>query len=133
MINGTVVDTSIWVNYLSQKNDLQVNVTNAIIESKSLHILPVILHEVLQGIEKDDLFNIIQDNFRALRNIEYDNYEAALQSAMMYRFLQKKGITIRKPNDCLIAVLCIEFNLSLYHCDRDFDNIAKHTSLKIYK
>ena len=133
MINGTVVDTSIWVNYLSQKNDLQVNVTNAIIESKSLHILPVILHEVLQGIEKDDLFNIIQDNFRALRNIEYDNYEAALQSAMMYRFLQKKGITICKPNDCLIAVLCIEFNLSLYHCDRDFDNIAKHTSLKIYK
>jgi predicted nucleic acid-binding protein len=33
----------------------------------------------------------------------------------------------------LIAVICIENKLTLLHNDKDFDNIAKHTSLKIYK
>ena len=41
-----------------------------------------------------------------------------------------KGV---KPNDYLIAAFCIDLNIILIHNDRDFDNIAKHTSLKIYK
>jgi predicted nucleic acid-binding protein len=42
-------------------------------------------------------------------------------------------VTIRKANDCLIAAICIENNYTLIHNDNDFNNIAKHTSLKIYK
>ena len=47
--------------------------------------------------------------------------------------LRQKGITIRKANDCLIASICIDNNIPLFHNDKDFNNIAKHTSLKIYK
>ncbi len=43
------------------------------------------------------------------------------------------GVTIRKANDCLIASICIENNIPIFHNDKDFDNIAKYTSLKIYK
>ena len=133
MTNGTVIDTSIWVNYLSQSNFEQVFTTNKIIDSKKLFVLPVIFQEILQGINDDLLFEKIKYNFLAFKSVKYDNYIASLEAAKLYRFLRKKGVTIRKPNDCLIGYLCIELNLSLYHCDKDFDNIAKHTSLKIYK
>ena len=66
-------------------------------------------------------------------HLVYDNYDFAVSAADLYRFLQKKGVTIRKVNDCLIASLCIEYDFLILHNDRDFNHIAKHTSLKIYK
>ena len=57
----------------------------------------------------------------------------AVEAASLFRFLREKGVTIRKPNDCLIAVICILNSIELVHNDKDFTNIAKHTSLKIYK
>ena len=61
------------------------------------------------------------------------NIEFSIKAARLYRTLRRKGITIRKANDCLIAALSIEFDIPIFHNDKDFDNIAKHTSLKIYK
>lgn len=91
------------------------------------------MQEVLQGIENQRLFNIIKENLKGLDYLDYDAYSFAITSAELYRSLQRKGITIRKANDCLIASLCIEHDFWLIHKDKDFDNIAKHTSLKIYK
>ncbi|MFC1462937.1 PIN domain-containing protein [Verrucomicrobiota bacterium] len=48
-----------------------------------------------------------------------------------YRALRKKGVTVRKPVDCMIASVAIEHGLSLLHNDRDFDHIAKYSKLKI--
>lgn len=39
--------------------------------------------------------------------------DLAIKSADNYRFLRKKGITIRKTNDVIIATFCIENNLPL--------------------
>lgn len=52
-------------------------------------------------------------------------------TAELYRALRKKGVTVRKPVDCTIASLAIEYDLSLLHNDRDFDHIAEHSKLKI--
>jgi predicted nucleic acid-binding protein len=48
----------------------------------------------------------------------------------LYFELRRKGITIRSNIDCAIAIIAIENNLILYHLDRDFEMIAKHTVLK---
>ena len=61
------------------------------------------------------------------------NLEFFIKADRLYRTLRRKGFTIRKANNCLIAALCIEFDIPVFHNDKDFDNIAKHTSLKIYK
>ncbi len=68
-----------------------------------------------------------------INNLYYRAYDFAVKAAQLYRALRRKGITIRKANDCLIAAVCIENNIPLLHNDKDFDNIAKHTKLKIYK
>jgi predicted nucleic acid-binding protein len=52
---------------------------------------------------------------------------------LRYRSLRKKGLTIRKSNDCLIAFYAIEFSIPLVHLDNDFDLISSHSKLKTWQ
>lgn len=132
-----VVDSSVWIDYFSKNNSKQVEHLEKLLFTASsvspIIIFPVIMQEVLQGLVNDISFNIIKENLQGLDYLEYDAYNFAIEAAGLYRSLRRKGITIRKANDCLIATLCIDNNIPLFHKDKDFDNIAKHTSLKIYK
>jgi hypothetical protein len=58
-------------------------------------------------------------------------YTVFLRSAEIYRKLRKKGITIRKPLDCIIASVAIENDISLLHNDKDFQPIEKRCGLKV--
>lgn len=58
-------------------------------------------------------------------------HATSVQAAEIYRSLRKKGVTIRKPVDCMIASVAIEYNIKLLHNDRDFNHIAKHSKLRI--
>jgi predicted nucleic acid-binding protein len=49
----------------------------------------------------------------------------------LYRNLRKKGITIRKSMDCLIASYAIITDMYLLHSDSDFTQIAHGSKLKI--
>jgi predicted nucleic acid-binding protein len=51
----------------------------------------------------------------------------------IYRILRKKGITIRKQNDCLIASYAILNNIQIFHKDHDFELISHETKLKIHQ
>ncbi|WP_213062681.1 hypothetical protein [Acinetobacter populi] len=44
-------------------------------------------------------------------------------------FLRKKGITIRKTTDVIIASYCIEHHLPLLFVDRDFLPFVQHLGL----
>ena len=132
-----VVDSSLWVDFFIKKTSPQIeHPKNLLIERSTTSpviILPVIMQEVLQGIKEDQLFYTVKEDFEGLDFLYYETYEFAIKAAQLYRLLRHKGITINKINDCLIAALCINFDIPLFHNDKDFDNIAKHTSLKIYK
>ena len=131
-----VVDSSVWIDYFNKIDSEQVEHLEKLLLSAAsvspILIFPVIMQEVLQGLVNDISFNTIKENLQGLDHIEYDAYDFAIKAAGLYRSLRRKGITIKKANDCVIAALCIENNISLFHKDKDFDNIAKHTSLKIY-
>jgi predicted nucleic acid-binding protein len=133
MINGTIVDTSVWIDYFNGVDNSQTKSTSAIAEGNLLFLLPIILQEILQGIKNEKDFLLIKTAFLEYPFLKYNEIETAIEAASLYRFLKLKGITVRKPNDCMIAALCIKNKLSLLHKDKDFDNIAKYTSLKIYK
>ena len=132
-----IVDSSIWIDFFNKKMSSNIKHLSRLlltsIEESPIIILPIIMQEILQGIENDRDYTIVKENLEGLDFIDYSQYEFSVKAAELYRKLRKKGITIRKANDCLIAAICIEFNLPLFHNDKDFDNIAKYTSLKIYK
>ena len=96
-------------------------------------MLPIILQEVLQGIRSGKDFSTVKTAFLLNTIFNFNTIDMALEAATLFRFLKRNGVTIRKPNDCLIAAICIQNNFSLLHNDKDFNNIAKYTSLKIYK
>ena len=57
----------------------------------------------------------------------------AVQSALNYRKLRRKGITVRKTIDCWIATFCIDRGFLLLHADRDFDPFEQHLRLKVLR
>ena len=133
MINGKIVDTSVWIDYFNGKIDERTNATEQFIIEGELLMLPIILQEVLQGIRSSKDFSIVKSAFLLNTFFNFNSIDMALEAATLFRFLKRNGVTIRKPNDSLIAAICIQNNFSLLHNDKDFDNIAKYTSLKIHK
>jgi hypothetical protein len=57
--------------------------------------------------------------------------DIAIESAKNYRILRKKGMTVRKTIDVIIATFCIENDLPLLHSDKDFKIMEKHLALKV--
>ena len=133
MINGKIVDTSVWIDYFNGKIDERTDATEKFIIEGELLMLPIILQEVLQGIRSVKDFSFVKSAFLRNTFFNFNTIDMALEAALLFRFLKRNGVTIRKPNDSLIAAICIQNNFSLLHNDKDFDNIAKYTSLKIYK
>ncbi len=54
----------------------------------------------------------------------------AVKAAENYRTLRKKGVTVRKTIDVIIATFCIIENIRLLHDDKDFDPMVEHLALK---
>jgi predicted nucleic acid-binding protein len=96
----------------------------------NLLFVPTILQEVLQGIREDTQYRQIKDIFSYFAVLQLPPAQAAIGAAELYRGLRKKGVTIRKSNDCLIAFYAIELSTSLVHRDGDFELIGKHSKLK---
>jgi predicted nucleic acid-binding protein len=92
---------------------------------------PIILQEILQGIRKDSDYRKVKDIVLSYPILKMDPVQAAIEAANLYRDLRKKGLTIRKSNDCLIASYAIKYNIPLLHNDSDFDLIASRSHLKI--
>ena len=135
--NRFIVDSSVWIDFFNKKNSKNIEKVIELMYAPTLNdsiiILPVILQEILQGIRDDQQYELVSVIIHGFEFIDFDPCKYAVKAADLFRALQKKDITIRKANDCLIAAFCIDLNILLIHNDRDFDNIAKHTSLKIYK
>ena len=127
-----IVDTSVWVDCFRGIQNSQTELVNALLSSTNrVAITPAILQETLQGIRDDGHFARTQKNMLACVLLRLDAVEAAVEAAQLYRMLRKKGVTIRKPNDCLIAHYALFYDLPLLHNDIDFEQIARHTALRI--
>ena len=53
-----------------------------------------------------------------------------LAAAEIYRSGRAKGLAVRSGTDCLIAAIAIAIQVPIWHNDRDFDLIARYTSLE---
>ena len=128
-MEAVLIDTSVWIN-IFKGVETKASVFLRDNAKISAVTCPVIVQEVLQGIVSDKDFNSISSHFSNLMRIPANGYQYAREAAMLYRTLRKKGITIRSPNDCLIAIYAIKHDIELLHDDKDFDHIAAFSSLK---
>jgi len=124
-----LVDTSVWVNFFKAQETASSLFLKDNLENIKIATCPTILQEVLQGVVSDKDFKSITTYFRTMTRLTNNPYELANDAATLYRDLRKKGITIRKPNDCLIATYAIKNKVRLLHDDKDFTFIAQHSDL----
>ncbi|NQT93113.1 MAG: PIN domain nuclease [Lentisphaerae bacterium] len=128
-----LVDTTVWIDFFRDRPEPHVAALQKMIEDdEDLCICGVILAEVLQGIRSDAGYRKTKDYFTSLilLPVRRATFET---SAALYRSLRKRGVTIRKPIDCMIASVAIEHDLPLLHNDRDFDKMAEHSKLRTVK
>jgi hypothetical protein len=119
-----LVDTIVWIDFFGNRPEPHVAVLEALIKGdEDICLCGVILTEVLQGIRSDADYRKTREYLDALIILPMHPV-TFVRAAELYRSLRKKGVTIRKPIDCIIAAVAIENDLPLLHNDRDFDHIA---------
>jgi len=129
-----LVDTSVWVDFLRGMNSAQRHALHRLIEEDGdISITEIILTEILQGIKRDKDFRALKDYLLAFPIHAPKGVETYLKAAQIYRECRKRGKTVRKTVDCIIAAICIENDLTLFHKDSDFDHIEACTGLKVLK
>lgn len=124
-----VVDSSVWIDYFCGNSNKQVETLDQLLGVKPIAIGDLILVEVLQGFKHDKDYRAAKALFESVIVLEMLGIDMAIKSAKNFRALRKKGITIRKTADIIIASYCIENHLSLLFSDKDFKPFAKHLGL----
>src|SRR5215475_12776708 len=97
-----IVDSSVWIEYLRGNHFPETVWLDRQIGSRPFALTDLILCEVLQGIPEPQFLR----TKAALLNFQvYSNCTAdlALAAASNYRYLRKRGFTVRATVDSLIA------------------------------
>lgn len=126
-----LADSSVWIDYFNGQQTPQTDWLDASLGNTPLVICDLILTEVLQGFQNDKDFKTAKDLLLRLPFLSMGGQPLALESAINYRLLRRKGVTVRKTIDVIIGTFCIHNRLTLLHCDRDFDPMVKYLGLKI--
>lgn len=124
-----LVDTSVWIDYFNGEITSQTDALDASIVTGTVAIADIIFLEILQGFRNDKDYVVAKKRLSLLDQYAIFNPSLVEPCAENYRALRKKGFTIRKTNDVIIASFCIKNKIPLLYSDRDFDPFVQHLGL----
>lgn len=124
-----IVDSSVWIDYFNGAETPETNKLDVLLGVEQIAIGDLILTEVLQGFRSDEGYQTAKELLTSLQIFEMLGLNIAIKSVDNYRFLRKRGITIRKTADVIIATFCIENQNPLLFSDKDFIPFVNHLGL----
>lgn len=120
-----LIDSSVWIDWLRGSDTDAVRFVQARQYMEELALTQMIYLEVLQGASTDRQYQAIKRVLSKQTILEpLDSLETFEAAAQLYRSARRKGLTVRKPDDCLIAAIALENRALLVHNDRDFLALA---------
>ncbi|QIN83862.1 PIN domain-containing protein [Rubrobacter tropicus] len=122
-----LVDTSVWISYMRDKeNDVTRRFAEISESGRPFGITGVIFQEVLQGASSPAKFDYLTE-YLFSQTFYHPRYPIGTyqEAARMYFDCHRAGVTVRSAVDCLIARVAIEHDLVLLHDDRDFEKMAE--------
>lgn len=125
-----LVDSSVWVDYFNGAAGREADLLDGFLGREPVAMGDLVLAEVLQGFRDDAAFRAARRLLRGLPVYDMLGEARALKVAHNYRALRKRGITVRKTTDAVIATFCIEQRMPLLYSDRDFEPFVAHLGLK---
>ena len=127
----TIVDTTVWVDYLNGVSTPQTEWLDRQLTSRRLGLLDVMLCEILQGLPSEKEAARVLRHLQQFEILDTGGIELAVEAARNYRRLRASGRTVRKTIDCLIATFCMLEGHTLLHSDRDFDPFEELLHLQV--
>jgi predicted nucleic acid-binding protein len=130
-----IFDTSVWINFSRNIINEETKLLEDYLKNYTfnLYLTPTIIQEFLMGLKTENEFNFYKLHFSSLELLSPNWTEISISAAKLFFDLKKKGVTIRKSNDCLIAAVAIKHNVLLVHNDSDFELIAQGSELRTLK
>ena len=125
-----LVDSSVWIDFFNGTKNAETDKLNEILGLEEVVIGDLILAEVLQGFRSDTDYKAAKNVLTSLTVHDLLGKELAIKSANNFRKLRKKGITIRKTADVIIATYCIENKIPLLFTDKDFIPFVENLRMK---
>ncbi len=125
-----LVDSSVWIAYFNGATTQETERLDALLSQEPVGLGDLILTEVLQGFRLDKDYRTAKKLLTSLTIYDLLGQDLAIRAAENYRMLRKRGITVRKTTDVIIATFCIQHNLRLLHADKDFLPFVEHLNLQ---
>jgi predicted nucleic acid-binding protein len=123
-----LIDSSAWIEFL-RRTGSPANRRVADLLRREIATTDPVRMELLAGArDESHLSDLRRLLARAtLLPTESGDYERA---AALYRTCRRRGETVRRLIDCLIAAVAIRNEIAVLHADGDFDVLARHTELQ---
>jgi predicted nucleic acid-binding protein len=125
-----LVDSSVWIDYFNGVDNPPANYLFDNLGREVFVTGDLVMLEVLQGFVSDRDYETGRKIMESLPFFNLCGKEVALAASKNYRILRKKGITIKKTVDMVIATFCIENKIRLLHNDRDFLPMEEFAGLR---
>ena len=124
-----LVDTSAWIEFLRDTGSAACERVETLLDAE-IATCDAVRMEVLAGARDERHLQSLRGLLARAVLIptsprDYDN------AAALYRQCRRKGETVRKSIDCLIAAVAISAEVPILHNDVDFDVLARHTPLQV--
>jgi|SRR5215469_5059377 predicted nucleic acid-binding protein len=126
-----IIDTTVWIDYLRGVSNKETDYLDREVARQRFGLTDLILCETLQGISDEKSFTRVLTELRKFELFETGGSDLAIQAARNFRHLRRRGRTVRKTIDCLIATFCLQHGHSLLHRDRDFDHFEELLCLTV--
>jgi predicted nucleic acid-binding protein len=126
-----VVDSSVWIAHLRGQQTQPVRKLRSNPTPDEIIVGDLILLEVLRGARDEANAARLERNLRQFTLAPMLDDHLAVRAAANYRELRRRGSTVRKTVDVIIATFCLEHGHALLHDDRDFDPFADHLGMRV--
>lgn len=126
-----IVDTTVWIDYLRGLQNKQTDYFDRELGRQRFGLTDLILCETLQGLGDENTFTRVLRELRKFEVFETGGQELAIEAARNFGKLRRRGRTVRKTIDSLIATFCLRHGHSLLHRDRDYDHFEEFLGLTV--
>jgi predicted nucleic acid-binding protein len=128
------VDTTVWSLALRRDapgGPFVAELARAFNANDQIFTAGLVLQEILQGVSGPRQRDQIIARLASLPLLQPE-WNDHLNAAELFNRCRRAGIQVESI-DVLYAQLCIRYDLTMLTADRDFQHMAKHCALKIWK
>lgn len=125
------VDTSVWIDYFKGADTPGATLLDTALGQRHIVIGDLVLAELLSGFRSEREAQSAMAWLSPFDCVTVGGPEVAIAAAANYRYLRRKGATVRKTIDLLIGTYCLIHNHDLLHADRDFEPLSRYLGLRV--